>query len=130
MKKGYIEQSKRKTILFLSDDCRLPSGIGTMTRELIVGNAHRFNFVQLAAAIKHPEAGQIFDLKEDINKQTGLTDSSVLIYPFDGYGNPEVVRGLIEKHDVDLIIHFTDPRYWTWLYRMSAELRQKLPIAY
>ena len=29
---GYIEKSERKNILFLADDCRLPSGIGTMTR--------------------------------------------------------------------------------------------------
>ena len=52
MKKGYIKQEDRKNILFLADDCRVPSGIGTMTREIIVGNAHRFNFFQLGAAIK------------------------------------------------------------------------------
>ena len=130
MKKGYIEKSKRKNILFLADDCRIPSGIGTMTRELMIGNSHRFNFVQLGAAINHPEAGQIFDLSEDVNKQNGIDDSSVLVYPFNGYGNPDVVRQLITKHDIDAIIHFTDPRYWTWLYRMSSELRQKLPIFY
>lgn len=130
MKNGYIEKSKRKNILFLADDCRIPSGIGTMTRELIIGNSHRFNFVQLGAAINHPEAGQIFDLSEDVNKQNEIDDSSVIVYPFNGYGNPDVVRQLIEKHDIDAIIHFTDPRYWQWLYRMSAELRQKLPIFY
>lgn len=130
MKKGYIEKSKRKNILFLGDDCRIPSGIGTMSKEVIIGNAHRFNFFQLGAAIKHPEAGKIFDLSEDINKQVGIDDAQVLVYPFDGYGNPEVVRALIDKHDIDAIVHFTDPRYWQWLYRMSAELRQKMPIFY
>ncbi len=130
MKKGYIKQSERKNILFLGDDCRIPSGIGTMSREIIMGNAHRFNFFQLGAAIKHPEAGKIFDLSADLNKQIGIDDAQVLVYPFDGYGNPEVVRGLIDKHNIDAIIHFTDPRYWQWLYRMSAELRQKLPIFY
>ena len=130
MKKGYIEKSKRKNILFLADDCRIPSGIGTMTREIMVGNSHRFNFVQLGAAINHPEEGQIFDLSHDVNKQNGIDDSSVIVYPFNGYGNPDVVRQLIEKHDIDAIIHFTDPRYWIWLYRMSSELRQKMPIFY
>ena len=95
MKEGYIKQEDRKNILFLADDCRIPSGIGTMTREIIIGNAHRFNFFQLGAAIKHPDAGKIFDLSQDVNKQLGLTDSCVFVYPFDGYGNPEVVRGLI-----------------------------------
>jgi hypothetical protein len=130
MKEGYIKQEDRKNILFLADDCRVPSGIGTMTREIIIGNAHRFNFFQLGAAIKHPDAGKIFDLSQDINTQIGIQDSCVFVYPFDGYGNPEVVRGLIEKHKIDAIIHFTDPRYWNWLYRMSAEIRQKLPIFY
>lgn len=130
MKEGYIKQEDRKNILFLADDCRVPSGIGTMTREIIVGNAHRFNFFQLGAAVKHPEAGKIFDLSQDINTQMGINDACVFVYPFDGYGNPEVVRGLIEKHKIDAIIHFTDPRYWNWLYRMSAEIRQKLPIFY
>ena len=130
MKEGYIKQADRKNVLFLADDCRVPSGIGTMTREIIVGNAHRFNFFQLGAAIKHPDAGKIFDLSADINKQQGIDDACVFIYPFDGYGNPEVVRGLIDKHKIDAIIHFTDPRYWNWLYRMSAELRQSIPIFY
>ena len=38
MKSGYIKKEDRKTILFLADDMRLPSGIGTMTKELIIGN--------------------------------------------------------------------------------------------
>jgi glycosyltransferase involved in cell wall biosynthesis len=130
MKEGYIKKSERKNILFLADDCRIPSGIGTMTREIIIGNAHRFNFFQVGAAIKHPEAGQIFDLSDDVNKQTGIDDSCVLVYPFDGYGNPDIVRGLMDKHEIDAIIHFTDPRYWQWLYGMSAELRQRVPIIY
>ena len=45
MIKGYIPKENRKTILFLADDLRLSSGIGTMTRELITGNAHVYNFV-------------------------------------------------------------------------------------
>ena len=130
MKESYINQEDRKNILFLGDDCRIPSGIGTMSREIIIGNTHRFNFFQLGAAIKHPEAGKIFDLSADINKQIGIDDACVFVYPFDGYGNPEVVRGLIEKHKIDAIVHFTDPRYWVWLYRMSNELRQRVPIFY
>ena len=130
MVEGYIPKNDRKNILFLADDCRIPSGIGTMTRELIIGNAHRYNFVQIGAAINHPEAGKIFDLSQDVNGIRGIDDSSVLIYPYNGYGDPDIVRMLIEKHKIDGIIHFTDPRYWTWLYRMSAEIRQRIPIFY
>jgi glycosyltransferase involved in cell wall biosynthesis len=129
-KKGYIPKAERKTILFLADDCRLPSGIGTMTREIIVGNAHAYNFVHVGAAINHPDIGKIYDLSAEINKEVGIEDSSVLLYPYNGYGDPDLVRMLIERHKVDGIVHFTDPRYWVWLYRMSAEVRQNVPIFY
>lgn len=130
MREGYIPKADRKTILFLADDMRLPSGIGTMTRELILGNAHRYNFVHIGGAVQHPEAGQIMDLSEEIGKQFDIEDPSVLIYPTNGYGDPDLVRLIIERHSVDAIVHFTDPRYWIWLYRMSAELRQRVPIFY
>lgn len=130
MKKGYIKKEDRKTILFLSDDCRLPSGIGVMARELIIGNAHAYNFVQLGAAIDHPDIGKILDLSLEVNKEIGIEDSSVLVYPYNGYGDPDMVRMLIQKHKIDAIVHFTDPRYFIWLYRMSAELRQTCPIMY
>jgi glycosyltransferase involved in cell wall biosynthesis len=127
---GYIPKNERKTILFLADDCRLPSGIGTMTREIMIGTAHTFNYVQVGAAINHPEAGKILDLSEDINNQTGLKDSSVIVYPNNGYGDPDLIRLLMTKHKIDAIVHFTDPRYYIWLYRMSAEIRQQIPIFY
>lgn len=130
MIEGYIPKNERKNILFLADDCRIPSGIGTMSRELIIGNAHRYNFIQVGAAINHPDAGRIFDLSQEVNTLRGIEDSSVLVYPNNGYGDPDLIRMLIERHSIDAIIHFTDPRYWTWLYRMSAEIRQRIPIFY
>ena len=130
MKEGYIPKKDRKTILFLADDLRLPSGIGTMTRELVLNNAHHYNFVHVGGAVNHPEVGKIQDLSHSVNEEMGLTDASVLIYPYSGYGDPDLVRMLIERHNVDAIVHFTDPRYWIWLYRMSAEIRQRVPIFY
>ena len=130
MKSGYIKKEDRKTILFLADDMRLPSGIGTMTKELIIGNAHMYNFVHLGAAINHPDVGKIMDLSSDVNNLIGIDDSHVLIYPYNGYGDTEIVRMLMERHKIDAIVHFTDPRYWIWLYRMAAEIRQHVPIFY
>ena len=50
----YLKKEDRKTILLLSDDLRMHSGIATMSREFVVGTAHHFNWFQLGAAIKHP----------------------------------------------------------------------------
>jgi hypothetical protein len=48
-KKGYIPKDQRKKILFLADDMRVTSGVGTMAREIIEGTAHHFNWVQVGA---------------------------------------------------------------------------------
>jgi glycosyltransferase involved in cell wall biosynthesis len=101
-----------------------------MTRELILNNAHRYNFIHIGGAVNHPEVGKIVDMSEAINSEVGIPDSHVLIYPYSGYGDPDLVRLLIERHNIDAIVHFTDPRYWIWLYRMSAEVRQRVPIFY
>ena len=92
--KGYIEKDKRKTILFLADDMRLPSGIGTMTRELILGTAHIFNYVHVGAGINHPDAGKVFDISGDVNNEAGITDASVIMYPYNGYGDQGLIRYL------------------------------------
>lgn len=130
MKPGYIPKQDRKTLLFLADDCRLPSGVGTMTRELMLGTAHIFNYVQVGGGVNHPDMGKVLDLSQDTNKEAGIEDASIMLYPRNGYGDADLVRFLIDKHKIDGIVHFTDPRYFVWLYGMSAELRQRVPIFY
>jgi len=130
MKNGYIPKDERKTILLLSDDLRLHSGIGTMSREIVMNTAHHFNWVQLGGAIKHPDKGKGFDISQDINKFVGIEDSSVLVIPWDGYGDEMIVRQLIKEHKPGAIMHFTDPRYWIWLYRLEREIRQHIPMLF
>ena len=118
----------KKKILLLSDDLRMASGIANVSKQLVLGTIHKYDWVQLGAAIKHPEAGKIFDLNEDVRKQTGVEDANVKIYPFDGYGNPDVIRQLLMLEKPDAILHFTDPRYWIWLYEIEHEIRQSVPL--
>ena len=126
--KTYIPQSERKTILFLADDMRMNSGIATMARNIVLGSVHKYNWVQIAAAVKHPEKGKALDLSGDVNKQTGLTDASVVLYPVDGYGDQNLVRKLMMTQNIGAILHFTDPRFWIWLYQMEHEIREHIPI--
>ena len=124
----YLEQKDRKKILLLCDDIRMHSGIATMAKEIVQGTAQHFNWVNLGAAMKHPEAGKLLDISEQINKETGLTDSSVKLIPSSGYGDPETIRKLLALEKPDAIFIFTDPRYWTWLFEMEREIRSKIPI--
>ena len=130
MKEGYIPREKRKKILMLSDDIRTHSGVGCQARNIIMNTAHHFNWVNLGGAVNHPDKGQGFDISDDINKMTNISDSSVKVLAMDGYGNSSVLRSLIYQEKPDAIVHFTDPRYWIWLYQMENELRQNIPLIF
>ena len=57
----YVKKEDRKKILLLCDDIRMHSGIATMARESVIGTSQHFNWVNLGAALNHPEAGKGFD---------------------------------------------------------------------
>ena len=122
------EIRKKKKILLLSDDLRMSSGIATVSKELVFGTLEQYDWVQLGAAVEHPEKGKEIDLGDDARKVSGVYDASLKIIPWSGYGDANILRELIMRHQPDAILHFTDPRYWRWLYEMEAELRQNVPI--
>ena len=130
MKEGYIKKEDRKKILLITDDIRVHSGVAQIARETVLNTCHRYNWVQIAGAIKHPDKGKRLDLSEDTNKQTGENDTSVILYPTDGYGSPDLIRNLIKVEKPDAIFLITDPRYFTWLFQIENEIRKKTPIAY
>jgi glycosyltransferase involved in cell wall biosynthesis len=127
---NYIPKDQRKKILLLCDDIRFTSGIATMAREIVVGTSHHFNWVNIGGAINHPEKGTRLDLSADTNKNAGIEDSYIMVYPTDGYGTIEFIRQLMDIEKPDAIMLFTDPRYWVWLFQHERELRQQLPIIY
>ena len=103
----------------MCDDIRTHSGIGTIAKEIVLHTCHQYNWAQVGAAIKHPEQGKRMDLSEETNNLVGLSDSSVIIYPNDGYGNPDLLRKMLKDEKPDAIFIFTDPRYWTWLFQIE-----------
>lgn len=121
---------RKKKILLLSDDIRSHSGIANMSKEIILGTLHKYDWVQLGTIGNHPEANKIIDLNEDVRKLTGLPDANLKIYGCNSYGNIHIIRDLIKIEKPDIILHFTDPHYWIWLYDMEHELRQTTPLFY
>ena len=122
--------SKKKKILLLSDDLRMHSGIATQSKEFVMGTLDKYDWVQLGGAVKHPEQGKIIDMSNAAKNEWGVKDAYLKIYPISGYGNPNVLREVIGIEKPDAIIHFTDPRFWIWLYQMEHEIRQNIPILY
>lgn len=130
MKNGYIPKHERKTILLLSDDSRMPSGVGVMSKEIIMKTAHRYNWVQVGAALHHPEMGKVVEASDWAKSESGVEDASLKIYPNTGYGNGSLIRHILDTDKPAAIIHFTDPRYWIWLYELEHEIRQRVPLMF
>lgn len=130
LRKINLNRPKKRKILLLCDDIRFPSGIATMAREFVVGTADEFDWIQLGAGIDHPDHGKIFDVSNDANEALKIDHANIKIYAHNGYGNPQVLRELLEKEKPSAILIFTDPRFWGWLFQMEHELRQRVPIMY
>ena len=130
MKESYIPKDQRKKIIMLSDDIRTHSGVGNMAKEIITNSAHHFNWINLGGAVNHPDKGQGFDVSDEMNKTTGLKDTDVKIIACEGYGDAPMLRSIIAQEKPDAIVHFTDPRYWIWLYQMENEIRQQIPMIF
>jgi len=126
----YLPPTERKKILLICDDIRVNSGVATVAREIVIHTAQHFNWVQIAGAIQHPDKGRKLDLSKDTNIASGIEDSSVIQYPTDGYGNPDLLRQIIEFEKPTAIMLFTDPRYFTWVFNMENEIRKHIPIIY
>ena len=130
MKEGYIPKEQRKNILLLTDDIRLQSGVANVGKEIVIHTSHKYNWYNVGGAIQHPELGKIFDISEDVNGIAGIEDSSVKVQPYNGYGDPTLIRQLIKEQNIDAIFLITDPRYFEWLFQIENEIRKKTPIIY
>jgi glycosyltransferase involved in cell wall biosynthesis len=126
----YLPLEQRKKILLICDDIRVHSGVATVGREIVVHTAHHFNWVNIAGSINHPEQGKRLDLSKSTDDAAGTTDSSVILYPTNDYGGPDLLRQIIKMEKPDAIMLITDPRYFTWLFQMENEIRKDIPITY
>ena len=130
MKTEAVAKDSRKKVLLLSDDLRTPSGVGTISKSLVLGLAHKYNFAQMGGAVKHAEFGKVIDASQ-LATERGVKDAYIRIYPVNGYGTQDILRQVMRTEKPDVIVHFTDPRFWaSWLYPMEREIRQYCPLAY
>jgi glycosyltransferase involved in cell wall biosynthesis len=115
--------SEKKKIFVLADHPFTPSGVGTQTKYFIESliNTGRYSFVCFGGAIKHQDYTPM--------KVDPWGDDWV-IYPVNGYGNPDMVRSVIRNHKVDAVWFMTDPRFWAWLWSIDNEVRAKVPMIY
>ena len=46
-----VTEKKKKKIILLSDDLRMSSGVGTMSREIVMGTIKEYDWVQVLSLI-------------------------------------------------------------------------------
>jgi glycosyltransferase involved in cell wall biosynthesis len=115
--------TEKKKILVIADSPLVPSGVGTQTKYMIEAmlRTGEFQFFCLAGAIKHQDyrIQKVSPYEEDW-----------LIKPVDGYGNPHIVRQILDEYKPDALWFMTDPRFYVWLWEMEDEIRSKVPMIY
>lgn len=131
LRKINVNRSKKK-IFILTDDIFSPSGVGTMAKELIYGTCDTFDWVQLAAALNHPEHGRMLDLSEAIEKETGKEDVYVKQYKHNGYFSYDAFFQVLNLEKPDAVMLFTDPRHYMefWPHEQTIRSEYKIPIIY
>ena len=108
----------KKKILVLSDHPLSPSGVGTQTKYMIEAllKTGRYQFICLGGAVKHH------------NYEPQKVDpygNDWVIYPVDGYGNPEIIRSIMQKERPDALWFMTDPRFYEWLWEIEMKSAHK-----
>jgi len=106
------------------------SGVACVTKDIVLGSIHHYDWAQIGGAINHPEAGKIVDMSEAVRNELKIPDAYLKIYPVSGYGNGDILNQVLEFEKPDAILHYTDPRFWIWFYQMEHEVRTKIPIFY
>ncbi|MZH02892.1 MAG: glycosyltransferase family 4 protein, partial [Nitrospinae bacterium] len=113
---------KKKKVLLLSDHALCTSGVGVQSRHLIEGLLKKYpgewSFRQYGAAIRHN------------NYDVVVVNEDFVIKPIDGFGNPDLLRVTLATEKPDVLMIFTDPRFFTWLFEMEEEVHQVCPIAW
>jgi glycosyltransferase involved in cell wall biosynthesis len=112
--------SKKKKVLMLSDHALSTSGVGIQSRFLIEGLLQKgeWSFRQFGAAIKHD------------NYETVVVNDDFIIKPIDGFGDRELLRVTLATEKPDVLLIFTDPRFFIWLFEMEDEIHQVCPIVW
>jgi glycosyltransferase involved in cell wall biosynthesis len=115
-----MKENKKYKILMLSDHALSTSGVGCQSRFLIEGLLKKgtWSVRQFGAALKH-ENYDLIKVNEDF-----------IIKPIDGFGNRDMLIHTLATEKPDILLIFTDPRFFTWLFQIEDEIRGVCPIAY
>lgn len=111
---------KRTKILFVTDDVREKTGVGIQAKMLMKGllKTGEYEVVSLAGSIRpHDPKPVMFE--------------GIKLYPSsDGYGNPGLLKAIIQQEKPEITVLFSDPRFFTYAFIMDNEIRQHTKLVF
>ena len=112
--------AEKKKVLMLCDHPLSTSGVGTQARWLINGllATGKYTFRVFGGAVKHD------------NYETIVVNPDFVIKPTNGFGDRNMLRQVLAQEKPDVLLLFTDPRFFIWVWEMEDEVHQVCPIAY
>lgn len=111
---------EKKKILMISDHPLSTSGVGVQSRFLIHGllATGKYSFRCFGAALKHENMDQI------------VVTPDFVVKPVNGFGDKMTIRQALMQERPDVLLLFSDPRFFLHVFECEDEIHQVCPIAY
>lgn len=116
-------QENKIRVLTISDSPVATSGVGRqmgLILDALVATG-RFQILSLAGAIRHASY-QPFHVDKWKN--------DVTIYPVDGFGTQDMIRSIMSTYRPDVVLLFTDPRFFFHVFSIDNEIRRNSSLIY
>lgn len=114
--------TNKTKVLMLCDHPLATSGVATQARWLINGllSTNRYSFRVFGGAVKHDNYDTI----------AVENNPDFVIKPTNGFGDKHMLRQVLAQERPDVLLLFTDPRFFLWVWEIEDEVHQVCPIAY
>ena len=111
---------KQTKVLFVTDDMRFPSGVGIQAYKLMRGLLKTGDYDICTLA------GSLIPTSTEPSVFEGIR-----VYPVsNGYGDANIFKTILMKEKPDVIVFFSDPRFFTWAFTIDNEYRYASKIIF
>ena len=110
-------------ILIVSDDCRIPTGVGGQSAEIIKGLTKKGNKLFQVSPHFQDRPATTFVHKFD-------TGEEVVIYSSKKYDDADLILKIVRKQKIDAVILFTDPHRFINIFLNYRAISNVCPIIY
>lgn len=117
------DSNKKIKIFMISDHGLAPSGVGIQSRYLAEGliKTGKYQIYQFGGAMKHSNYNPV---------TVDPYGNDFRIVPVDGFGDKMKIRTALAVEKPDIMLLFTDPRFFIHIFEMEDEIHDCCPIAY